>query len=79
MARKKIRTFEESIERIDKIIEQMEDDSASFNKYLDLYEEGLQLISDCSNQINTAQQKIYRLEDDFSLKKFDEAGEKFGQ
>lgn len=59
--------------RIDQIIEQIE--GADFNESLNLYEEGLKLINDCSNKIDSAQQKVMRLENDFSLKNFDEGDE----
>ncbi len=71
LARKK--NFEDSLARIDQIIEQIED--ADFNESLNLYEEGLKLINDCSNKIDSAQQKVMRLENDFSLKNFDEGDE----
>lgn len=71
MPRKK--NFEDFLVRIDQIIEQIED--ADFNESLNLYEEGLKLINDCSNKINSAQQKVMRLENDFSLKNFDEGDE----
>lgn len=67
------KNFEDSLSRIDQIIEQIED--ADFNESLNLYEEGLKLINDCSNKINSAQQKVMRLENDFSLKNFDEGDE----
>lgn len=71
MPRKK--NFEDSLVRIDQIIEQIE--GADFNESLNLYEEGLKLINDCSNKIDSAQQKVMRLENDFSLKNFDEGDE----
>ncbi len=67
------KNFEDFLVRIDQIIEQIED--ADFNESLNLYEEGLKLINDCSNKINSAQQKVMRLENDFSLKNFDEGDE----
>ena len=67
------KNFEDSLSRIDQIIEQIED--ADFNESLNLYEEGLKLINDCSNKIDSAQQKVMRLENDFSLKNFDEGDE----
>lgn len=67
------KNFEDSLARIDQIIEQIED--ADFNESLNLYEEGLKLINDCSNKIDSAQQKVMRLENDFSLKNFDEGDE----
>lgn len=67
------KNFEDSLARIDQIIEQIED--ADFNESLNLYEEGLKLINDCSNKIDCAQQKVMRLENDFSLKNFDEGDE----
>lgn len=67
------KNFEDSLSRIDQIIEQIE--GADFNESLNLYEEGLKLINDCSNKIDSAQQKVMRLENDFSLKNFDEGGE----
>ncbi len=67
------KNFEDSLVRIDQIIEQIE--GADFNESLNLYEEGLKLINDCSNKIDSAQQKVMRLENDFSLKNFDEGDE----
>lgn len=67
------KNFEDSLSRIDQIIEQIED--ADFNESLNLYEEGLKLINDCSNKIDSTQQKVMSLENDFSLKNFDEGDE----
>lgn len=75
MPRKKIKTFEESIEQIDSIILQMENENISLDKSLELYQDGLNLINDCYQKIKDVQEKVYVLDNDFNLKIFDEAGE----
>lgn len=75
MPRKKIKTFEESIEQIDSIILQMENENISLDKSLELYQDGLNLINDCYEKIKDVQEKVYVLDNDFNLKIFDEAGE----
>lgn len=75
MPRKKIKTFEESIEQIDSIVLQMENENISLDKSLELYQDGLNLINDCYEKIKDVQEKVYVLDNDFNLKIFDEAGE----
>ena len=75
MPRKKVKSFEESIEQIDSIILQMENENVSLDKSLELYQDGLNLINDCCEKIKDVQEKVYVLDNDFNLKIFDEAGE----
>lgn len=59
MAKKK--TFEENIERLDVILENIEDTNITMSETIKLYKEGLDLVVNCSNELNAFEQKITEL------------------
>ena len=60
MATKKI-SFEQSLKRLDEIIENLERGDASLDESLKLFEEGTTLIKNCGKQLDAAEQKVVLL------------------
>lgn len=59
MAKKK--TFEENIQRLDTILIDIEDTNVTMSETIKLYKEGLDLVVNCSAELNAFEQKITEL------------------
>lgn len=55
------RSFEETLERLEEIVEQLEDDPPSLDEALDAYEEGVSLANDCLDRLDRAEQRVREL------------------
>lgn len=55
------RTFEESLERLEAIVETLEDDPPSLDEALDAYEEGVALAKECLDRLDDAEQRVSEL------------------
>jgi exodeoxyribonuclease VII small subunit len=51
-------SFENSIERLESIVEQMESDKLPLEDLLVRYEEGIKLVKFCSEKLNAAEKRI---------------------
>lgn len=51
-------TFEEAIERLETIVEQMESDKLPLEELLLRYEEGIKLVKICSEKLSVAEKRI---------------------
>ena len=60
MTQKKM-TFEQSIERLNEIVKQLEKGEAPLSESLALFEEGTALISICGKMLDEAEQKVVML------------------
>lgn len=60
MAQKKM-GFEQSIERLNEIVKQLEKGEAPLSESLALFEEGTALISTCGKMLDEAEQKVVML------------------
>ena len=60
MTQKKM-TFEQSIERLNEIVKQLEKGEAPLSESLALFEEGTALISVCGKMLDEAEQKVVML------------------
>lgn len=60
MAQKKM-NFEQSIERLNEIVKQLEKGEAPLTESLALFEEGTALISTCGKMLDEAEQKVVML------------------
>ena len=60
MAPKK-RTFEESMQRLEQIVTQLERGEAPLNESLALFEEGMKLAAECGQQLDQAEQAVVKL------------------
>ena len=59
MAAKK--TFEENMARLEALVAQLERGDAPLSESLALFEEGAKLVSQCRKELNTAEQKVFKL------------------
>ncbi len=57
----KPKSFEESIQRLEEIVRQMEQGNVSLEESLKLFEEGTALTAACNQQLNEAELKVVRL------------------
>lgn len=57
-------TFEMSLERLEKIVETLEEGSVSLDQVMTMYEEGVQLSKQCLEYLNQADLKLKRLSKD---------------
>ncbi|PSQ98772.1 MAG: exodeoxyribonuclease VII small subunit [Bacteroidetes bacterium SW_11_64_17] len=55
------RTFEESLEQLEAIVETLEDDPPSLDEALDAYEEGVALAKECLDRLDDAEQRVSEL------------------
>jgi exodeoxyribonuclease VII small subunit len=55
-------SFEQAITRIDDIVKTLEKGDAPLEQSLSLFEEGTNLIKFCGNLLDTAEQKVVRLQ-----------------
>ncbi|MCL2401107.1 MAG: exodeoxyribonuclease VII small subunit [Oscillospiraceae bacterium] len=62
MEKKEKLTFEQSAARIDEIVRLLEKGDAPLDKSLALFEEGAKLIKNCGKMLDTAEQKVVRLQ-----------------
>jgi exodeoxyribonuclease VII small subunit len=54
-------SFEDTLQRLEKIVRKMESGEATLEKSLDWFEEGMELIKSCQNELEEAEQKVQEL------------------
>lgn len=59
----KQKNFEESMTRLENIIDSLEDGECGLEESMKLFEEGVGIISGCEKQLSAARQKITLLSD----------------
>ncbi|MBQ3498756.1 MAG: exodeoxyribonuclease VII small subunit [Clostridia bacterium] len=59
-------TYEKALDKLEKIVEELERGSIPLEKSLELFEEANKLAVYCKNCLDTAEQKIVRLTEDGS-------------
>lgn len=60
MAVKK-KTFEESMLRLEEIVSRLEKGDATLEESMTLFEEGTKLAAACAKQLDSAEQKVFKL------------------
>lgn len=63
MVKQKTVDFEKSMKRLEEIVDQLERESASLEKSLKLFEEGMKLTDACRSMLEEAEAKINKLLD----------------
>ena len=58
MAAKKKLTFEQSVDRLEEIVSQLERGDAPLEQAMALFEEGAGLLRECTRQLDEAEQKV---------------------
>ncbi len=61
MSEKKSRTFEESMNRLETIVSQLEKNELPLEQTIDLFEEGLKLVKECNSQLNAFAGRIEKI------------------
>ena len=51
-------TIEESFEKLDKIVSQLEHGNLSMNEAFKLYKEGVQLVNNCNNMLDKVEKQL---------------------
>lgn len=54
----KAKTFEESLEELEKIVSELESGETSLNHAVSLFEKGMKISAKCHEQLDKAEQKI---------------------
>lgn len=66
-------SFEETLQRLEIIVDKMESGETTLEKSLDWFEEGMELIKSCRGELEQAEQKVEELikknNGEFSLRK----------
>lgn len=62
MAKKNQNTFEEKLERLDTIVQQLDSGELSIEEMMKIYEEGMNLAQECRSYLENAEQKIEIIE-----------------
>ena len=65
-------TLEQGFEKLDEIIEQLEDREIPLEKSFQLYEEGVKLLQGCNEKIDRVEKQVQKLNADNSLSDFEE-------
>jgi exodeoxyribonuclease VII small subunit len=55
------RTFEEALQRLEEIVDSLEQGTVPLDKALDLYQEGATLSKECAERLKAAEQRIMKL------------------
>ncbi len=61
MSEKKKLSFEESLARLDKIVEEMESDKMELDAMISAFEEGQRLVGDCNAMLREVERKIEKV------------------
>ena len=62
MPKTKVKTFEEAMERLNKIVSLLERGEADLTESVALFKEGTELAAFCSRQLNEAEQRVTMLQ-----------------
>lgn len=54
-------SFEEAMEKLDKIVAKLEEGDVPLEKAITYYQEGMQLSKVCSDKLNNAQEKVVKI------------------
>ena len=65
-------TLEERFERIENLIEQLEDPDTSLEESFKLYQDGMKLLKQCNEDIDRVEKKVLQLNEESGLVEFEE-------
>ena len=72
-------TFEQAMEKLEKIVAELESGKCTLDRSLELFEQGTQLTAFCAEQLKNAEQKIVKLTDADNAEFADRLGEDMGE
>ncbi len=55
------RSFEDTLNRLEEIVEELEDDPPGLEEALDAYEDGVALANECLDRLEEAEQRVSEL------------------
>jgi exodeoxyribonuclease VII small subunit len=55
------RSFEDTLNRLEQIVEELEDDPPGLGEALDAYEDGVALANECLDRLEEAEQRVSEL------------------
>lgn len=58
MSKKKTETFEQQLERLNQIVQNLDDEGTPLEESMKLYEEGIEIVEKCVTYLSEAQKKI---------------------
>lgn len=61
MSKKNTDTFEHQVERLNDIVQKLDDESTPLEESMKLYEEGIEIVEKCVTYLSDAQKKIKEL------------------
>lgn len=61
MSEKERPSFEEALKRLEEIVKELEDESISLEKSIELYEEGIELSKLCTQTLEEAELRIQKV------------------
>ena len=64
-------TFEESLKKLEKIVEKLEDGNVNLDDSIKSFEEGVALVKECQKQLSEAEIKIQTLLEDGNVEPTD--------
>lgn len=65
MAEEKL-TFEQALRKLDEVVNHLEQGDCPLDESLALFEEGARLVKQCSNMLDSAEQKVAQLKKDMN-------------
>lgn len=74
-AKEKPLKFEQAIEKVEAIIEQIESGEVNLEKCLEEYESGVKLLNQCHSILNSAEERISKLSADVQGQLVEEKGD----
>ena len=64
MSREKTKTFEESMARLEEIVELLQENEQPLDETIKLFEEGLKLVIDCEGKLKEFETKVAELSEE---------------
>lgn len=64
-------TIEESFEKLEEIIEKLSDSDISLSDSFELYSRGMNMVKECSSELDEVEKKVMALSDDGTLEEFE--------
>ena len=63
-------TLEQAFERLDKLVERLEDREVPLEESFQIYKEGMELLKQCSEKIDTVEKKMQQISENGELREF---------
>lgn len=63
-------TLEASFERLDEIVNKLEHQNLSLEESFNVYQQGMELLKNCNNKIDTVEKQVMQINDNGELSEF---------